>query len=103
MEIEAHLDDNIAEDTLKTNNHSLYAPDTMEAEEQVFPRMEKNMEDRGKKSQYIVKKFDSNDDEDEVVYIAIKDEFDDEENEKMVLISHVRKNDTQIYWKYKSN
>ena len=52
MEIEAHLDDNIAEDTLKTNNHSLYAPDTMEAEEQVFPRMEKNMEDRGKKSQF---------------------------------------------------
>ena len=35
--------------------------------------------------------------EDEIVYIAIKDEFDnDEEEDEMALISHVRKNDTCI-------
>ena len=38
---------------------------------------------------------DSNNIEDEMVYIAIKDESDDEED-KMALISHVRKNDTWI-------
>ena len=38
---------------------------------------------------------DSSDSEDEMVCIVVKDEFDDEED-KMSLISHVRKNDTQI-------
>ena len=38
---------------------------------------------------------DSNNNEDEIVYIAIKDEYDDE-GDKMTLISHVRKNDTWI-------
>ena len=38
---------------------------------------------------------DSNVSEDEMVYIAMKDESDDEED-KMTLISHVRKNDTWI-------
>ena len=38
---------------------------------------------------------DSNNSEDEIVYIAIKDEFDDE-GDKMALISHVIKNDTWI-------
>ena len=37
----------------------------------------------------------SNKSEDEIVYIAIKDELDDEED-KMELISHVNKNDTWI-------
>ena len=34
-------------------------------------------------------------DDDEMIYIAIKDESDDE-NDKMALISHIRKNDTWI-------
>ena len=38
---------------------------------------------------------DSNNSEDEMVYIAIKDESGDE-GDKMTLISHVRKNDTWI-------
>ena len=38
---------------------------------------------------------DSNDSEDEMVYIAIKGESDDEEDET-ALISHVSKNDTWI-------
>ena len=33
--------------------------------------------------------------EDEIVYIVVKDEFDDE-GDKMALISHVGKNDTWI-------
>ena len=41
----------------------------------------------------MVKYFD--DSEDEMVYIVVKDEFDDEED-KMTLISYVRKNDTWI-------
>ena len=40
---------------------------------------------------------DSDTSEDEIVYIAIKDEFDNnEEEDEMTLISHVRKNDTWI-------
>ena len=31
-----------------------------------------------------------------MVYISIKDELDDEDNENMALISHVSKNDTWI-------
>ena len=38
---------------------------------------------------------DSNNSEDEMVYITIKDESDDEEDQ-MALISHVSKNDTWI-------
>ena len=38
---------------------------------------------------------DSNNNEDEIVYFAIKDESDDE-GDKMALISHVSKNDTWI-------
>ena len=38
---------------------------------------------------------DSNNSEDEMVYIAVKDESDDE-RDKMTLISHVSKNDTWI-------
>ena len=42
----------------------------------------------------MTKYFDSSDD-DEMVYIVVKDEFDDE-GDKMTLISLVRKNDTWI-------
>ena len=45
---------------------------------------------------YIAKDFDSDNDEDEVVYIVVKDESNNEENEKMTLISHVCKIDTWI-------
>ena len=38
---------------------------------------------------------DSDNSEDEIVYIAVKDESDDE-GDKMALISHVSKNDTRI-------
>ena len=38
---------------------------------------------------------DSDNSEDEIVYIAVKDESNDEED-KMALISHVHKNDTWI-------
>ena len=38
---------------------------------------------------------DSDNSEDEIVYIAVKDESDDE-GDKMALISHVSKNDTWI-------
>ena len=41
----------------------------------------------------MAKDFDNR--EDEIVYITIKDEYDEEE-EKMALISHVSKNDTWI-------
>ena len=54
----------------------------------------KDYKDKGNKSCYIAKDSDSSD-EDEMVYIAIKDELDDE-NDKMALISHVSKNDTWI-------
>ena len=40
---------------------------------------------------------DSDNSEDEIVYITVKDESDnDEEEDNMTLISHVRKNDTWI-------
>ena len=39
---------------------------------------------------------DSNNNEDEIVYIAVKDESDNDEEDKMALISHERKNDTWI-------
>ena len=41
----------------------------------------------------MAKDFDNS--EDEIVYIVVKDVSDDEED-KMALISHVRKNDTWI-------
>ena len=53
----------------------------------------KNYKNKGKKSCFMAKDFDNS--EDEIVCIAIKDEFDDE-GDKMALISHVRKNDTWI-------
>ena len=52
--------------------------------------------DKGKKYCYMTKDFDSSDD-DEMVYIVVKDESDDEED-KMELISHVKKNDTWIIY-----
>ena len=56
----------------------------------------KSCKDKGKKSWYIAKDSDSDEDEDEMVYIVVKDELDNENNKKMTLISHVRKNDTWI-------
>ena len=53
----------------------------------------KDYKGKSKKSCFVAK--DSNDSEDEVVYIAIKDESNDEEDE-MAPISHVSKNDTWI-------
>ena len=38
---------------------------------------------------------DSDNSEDEIVYISIREEFDNE-RDKMILISHMRKNDTWI-------
>ena len=46
---------------------------------------------KGKKSCLMAKYFDNS--EDEMVYIVVKDESNDE-GDKMTLISHVRKNDT---------
>ena len=40
------------------------------------------------------KDFDNS--EDEIVYIAVKDDSDSDEEDKMALISHVNKNDTWI-------
>ena len=37
---------------------------------------------------------DSNTSEDEIVYIAVKNDSDNDEENKMALISHVSKNDT---------
>ena len=49
--------------------------------------------EKGKKTCLIAKDFDNN--EDEIVYIAIKDESNDK-GDKMALVSHVSKNDTWI-------
>ena len=58
----------------------------------------KSFKEKGKKTCFMAKDskiLDSN--EDEIVYIAMKDESDNDEGEdKMALISHVRKNDTWI-------
>ena len=54
----------------------------------------KDYKDKGNKSCYMGKDSDSSD-EDEIVCISLKDELDDE-NDKMALISHIRKNDTCI-------
>ena len=54
----------------------------------------KDYKEKGKKSCYMVKDFDSSE-EDEMVYIFVKDESNDE-NDKMALISHVSKNDKWI-------
>ena len=53
----------------------------------------KDYKGKGKKFFFIAKDSDSSDDE--MVYIAVKDESNDKED-KMTLISHVRKNDTWI-------
>ena len=52
----------------------------------------KDYKDKGKESCFMDKDLDSSED-DEIVYIVVKDESDDEED-KMALISHVRKNYT---------
>ena len=54
----------------------------------------KDYKDKGMKYCFMAKDSNSSDD-DEMVYIDVKDEYDDEEG-KMVLISHVSKNDTWI-------
>ena len=54
----------------------------------------KEYKDKGKKSCFIGKDLDGSED-DEIAYIAIKDESDDE-GDKMAFISHVSKNDTWI-------
>ncbi len=54
----------------------------------------KYYKDKGRKSYFIAKDLDSNED-DEMVYITVKDQSDDK-GDKMTLISHVRKNDTWI-------
>ena len=59
----------------------------------------KSFKNKGKKSCFIAKDSkDSDNSEDEIVYIAVKDESDNdnEEDDEMALISHVRKNDTWI-------
>ena len=53
----------------------------------------KSYKDKGKNFFFMAK--DSDNSEDEIVYIVVKDESDDE-GDKMTLISHVRKNDTWI-------
>ena len=55
----------------------------------------KDYKEGGVKSCYFSKDSESSEEEDEMVYIAIKDESDDE-NDKMTLISHISKNDTWI-------
>ena len=54
----------------------------------------KDYKDKYKKSCFMAKDSNSSED-DEMVYIAVKDEFNDE-GDKMELISHVSKNDTWI-------
>ena len=59
----------------------------------------KSFKEKGKKTCFMAKDSkDSNSIEDEIVYIAIKDESDNnnEEDDEMALISHVSKNDTWI-------
>ena len=53
----------------------------------------KSFKDKGKKTFFMAKYSDNS--EDEIVYIAIKDESNDE-GDKREFISHVRKNDTWI-------
>ena len=53
----------------------------------------KSYKEKGKKTFFMVKDFDNS--EDKIVYIAVKDESNDE-GDMMALISHVRKNDTWI-------
>ena len=53
----------------------------------------KNYKDKGKKTCFMSKDSDNN--EDEMVYIDANDESDDE-GDKMTLISHVIKNNTWI-------
>ena len=56
--------------------------------------MVNHCKEKHNKSCFIDKYLDSSED-DEMVYIAVKNEFDDE-GDKMTLISHIRKNDTWI-------
>ena len=54
----------------------------------------KDYKEKGRKSCFMAKDLDCSED-DEMVHIVVKDEFDDE-GDKMLLISHVSKNDTWI-------
>ena len=59
----------------------------------------KSFKNKGKKSCFIAKDSkDFDNSEDEIVYIAVKDEADNEneEDDEMALISHISKNDTWI-------
>ena len=57
----------------------------------------KSFKDKGKKTCFMAKDSNDFDDgEDEIVYIAVKDESNNDEEDKMALISHVSKNDTWI-------
>ena len=57
----------------------------------------KSFKKKGKKSSFMAKDSkDSDNSEDEIVYIAVKDDSDSDEENKMALISHVSKNDTWI-------
>ena len=57
----------------------------------------KSFKDKGKKTCFMAKDSkDSDNSEDEIVYIVVKDESDNDGEDKMALISHVRKNDTWI-------
>ena len=58
----------------------------------------KSFKDKGKETCFMAKDSkDSNNSEDEIVYITMKDESNnDEEDDRMALISHVRKSDTWI-------
>ena len=53
----------------------------------------KSYKEKGKKTCFMAKGSDNS--EDKIVYIAVKDESDDE-RDKMELIPHVNKNDTWI-------
>ena len=53
----------------------------------------KTYKEKAKKTCFMAKDFDNS--KDEMVYIVVKDEFDDKED-KMALIYHVKKNDTWI-------
>ena len=53
----------------------------------------RDYKDKGKKC-YIVEEEDSNENDDEVVYVAIKDELD--KDEAMTLVTSINKNDKWI-------
>ena len=56
-------------------------------------KIHKSYKEKGKKNSFMVK--DSDNSEDEIVYIVVKYKFDDE-GDMMSLISHISRNDTWI-------